>query len=74
MLRCNPPGLGACRFLSEEINMPIYEFYCQDCGLQFEKLVLSSQEKIHCPVCRQTNVAKMMSACSLKTDCKVPST
>ncbi len=54
--------------------MPIYEFYCQDCGLQFEKLVLSSQEKIHCPVCRQTNVAKMMSACSLKTDCKVPST
>jgi putative FmdB family regulatory protein len=54
--------------------MPIYEFLCQDCGFQFEKLVLGSRESLECPVCHKTNVVKMMSACSLKTGCKVPST
>ena len=24
--------------------MPIYEFICQDCGFQFEKLVLGSRD------------------------------
>jgi len=54
--------------------MPIYEFICQDCGFQFEKLVLGSREVPECPVCHKTNVLKMMSACSLKTGCKTPST
>ena len=54
--------------------MPIFEFCCQDCGLQFEKLVLGSRDVIQCPVCHKPNVVKMMSACSLKSGCKVPST
>jgi putative FmdB family regulatory protein len=52
--------------------MPIYEFLCQDCGFQFEKLVLGSREVPECPVCHKTRVVKMMSACSLKTGCKTP--
>ncbi len=54
--------------------MPIFEFHCLDCGLQFEKLVLNSRETVQCPVCRQNNVVKMMSACSLKAGCRIPST
>jgi putative FmdB family regulatory protein len=58
----------------QEVIMPIYEFLCQDCGFQFEKLVLGPGEAIQCPVCHKTNVVKMMSACTLKAGCKVPST
>ena len=54
--------------------MPIFEFKCLDCDFQFEKVVLNSREILECPVCHKTNVVKMMSACSLKTGCKTPST
>jgi putative FmdB family regulatory protein len=54
--------------------MPIFEFHCQDCGFQFEKLVLSPHDVIQCPVCFKTNVVKLMSACSMQAGCKVPST
>ncbi len=53
--------------------MPIcrdFEFICQDCGFQFEKVVLDSRDIPECPVCHKNNVVKMMSACSLKTGCK----
>jgi putative FmdB family regulatory protein len=62
------------RVCLREITMPLYEFHCQDCGCQFEKLVLSPSEAVQCPTCRKDNVVKMMSACTLKTGCKVPST
>jgi putative FmdB family regulatory protein len=31
--------------------MPIYEYVCEQCKNQFEKLVLSRSEKIACPSC-----------------------
>jgi putative FmdB family regulatory protein len=31
--------------------MPIYEYVCDDCQTQFEKLVLNKQQEIACPKC-----------------------
>ena len=43
--------------------MPIYEYHCQACESDFEKLVLSSADKsIECPECRGKKVTKLMSA------------
>jgi len=42
--------------------MPIYEYRCDDCGQEFEYLVLSSSEIPECPSCQKQNVSKLMSA------------
>ena len=31
--------------------MPIYEYICDDCQTEFEKLVLNKQQEIACPKC-----------------------
>jgi len=31
--------------------MPIYEYVCNDCQTQYERLVMSSSQKIECPKC-----------------------
>jgi putative FmdB family regulatory protein len=31
--------------------MPIYEYVCDDCGKQFEQIVLSQKQKVACPSC-----------------------
>ncbi len=31
--------------------MPIYEYICDDCQTEFEKLVLNRQQEIACPKC-----------------------
>jgi putative FmdB family regulatory protein len=31
--------------------MPIYEYICDDCQTEFEKLVLNKQQEISCPKC-----------------------
>jgi putative FmdB family regulatory protein len=31
--------------------MPIYEYICDDCGTQYEKIVLSKAQEIACPRC-----------------------
>ncbi|HVS88158.1 MAG TPA: zinc ribbon domain-containing protein [Candidatus Acidoferrum sp.] len=31
--------------------MPIYEYICDDCQTQFEKIVLNKQQEIACPKC-----------------------
>jgi putative FmdB family regulatory protein len=31
--------------------MPIYEYVCDDCQTQFEKIVLNKQQEIACPKC-----------------------
>lgn len=40
--------------------MPIYEYTCQDCGTQFEKLVrsLTAPVEVTCPECGGTHVKK----------------
>lgn len=42
--------------------MPIYEYHCDECDRDFEKLVLSkSDERTECPHCSGNNVTKLMS-------------
>ena len=43
--------------------MPIYEYHCSDCGVDFEKFLRSmfSQETITCPECEGTHVVKALS-------------
>ncbi len=45
--------------------MPIFEYQCDACEKEFERLVLSNEpEKIECPGCRSPKVTKKMSATS----------
>jgi len=47
--------------------MPIYEYACQDCGNQFEKLVLRLTEDAPapaCPGCGRSNSRRIMSTVS----------
>ena len=46
--------------------MPIYEYICQDCGHDFETLVMRSSEIISCPQCRQENLERKMSRFAFK--------
>ena len=46
--------------------MPIYEFVCQACQKEFEKLVFRQDDlDVTCPECRSENVQKVMSASSI---------
>jgi putative FmdB family regulatory protein len=45
------------------LSMPIYEYTCKQCGKEFERVVLSGNEKgITCPECKSKDVKKNMSA------------
>ncbi len=47
--------------------MPMFDFYCSSCELQFEELVFGD-EKATCPQCGLENIDRMVSAPSpLKT-------
>lgn len=34
--------------------MPIYEYICEDCQAEFEKIVINKQQEITCPKCAGT--------------------
>ena len=44
--------------------MPLYEFECRRCGIQFEKLVLkpAGAEDVKCPSCRSEEVEEKISS------------
>jgi putative FmdB family regulatory protein len=45
--------------------MPIFEFKCDKCGKEFERLVYSSEdEKVECPGCGSTETTKEFSVFS----------
>ncbi|MBU0945018.1 MAG: zinc ribbon domain-containing protein [Proteobacteria bacterium] len=46
--------------------MPIYEFHCEDCGKDFESLILiaSAVDHLTCKHCNSANIKKMISATS----------
>lgn len=45
--------------------MPIFEYHCESCQKEFEKLVFAHDtEKVVCPACLQDKVTKKMSAVS----------
>jgi putative FmdB family regulatory protein len=41
--------------------MPIFEYRCQDCGAQFEKISYASNVKIVCKNCSSSRVEKLLS-------------
>ncbi|MFH1613235.1 MAG: FmdB family zinc ribbon protein [bacterium] len=43
--------------------MPIFEYQCKKCQFKFEKILLSSNEKINifCPKCKDENITKLFS-------------
>ncbi len=41
--------------------MPIFEYRCQDCGAQFEKLTYGTDDKILCKQCSSARVEKQLS-------------
>ena len=46
--------------------MPIFEYKCQECDNEFERLVFRSDEAgIECPSCSSGHVVKKMSAASV---------
>ena len=53
--------------------MPIFEFHCNSCNQDFEKLVFGADPEVACPQCGQTNVEKLMSACAAKVGYKFTS-
>ena len=48
--------------------MPIYEYDCLNCGVEFEELVLSSQDIPVCPACQSSDVSKKVSVVSSSCD------
>lgn len=46
--------------------MPIYEFQCDACGHCFEKLQKINDSVPECPVCKESNVRKLVSAPSFQ--------
>jgi putative FmdB family regulatory protein len=45
--------------------MPIFEYTCQQCGKEFERVVFAGEEKsASCPECKGQDVKKNMSATS----------
>jgi putative FmdB family regulatory protein len=47
--------------------MPIYEYECDKCQVQFETLVFRSDESVQCPACGSDGVQRMMSVCGFKS-------
>ena len=54
--------------------MPIFEFQCEDCGEVFEELILGNDsDKVICKKCKSSNVKKLISQVSFKSDNKFTS-
>jgi putative FmdB family regulatory protein len=60
--------------INEVLLMPIFEFHCQSCDKDFEKLVFGGDPEVECPFCGQNRVEKLMSACSAKVGYKFTAT
>ena len=49
--------------------MPIFEYACDDCGTQFEKLVRRSEANaVRCPSCGQDHLTTQYSTFAAKTN------
>lgn len=46
--------------------MPIYEYKCQLCDTEFERLVFGSEPEVECPHCNGKEVKRLMSAVAFK--------
>ncbi len=54
--------------------MPIFEYHCNQCENDFEKLVFNVSEKIICPKCKSKKVQRVMSTFAFSSGGKFKST
>lgn len=47
--------------------MPIYEYVCEDCGTQYERIVLSKTQEIACPKCESRKKTLQLSVFSARS-------
>jgi putative FmdB family regulatory protein len=47
--------------------MPIYEYVCEDCKAQFEKIVINKHEAISCPHCSSQKATIQLSVFAAAT-------
>ncbi|MBU3915143.1 zinc ribbon domain-containing protein [bacterium] len=49
--------------------MPLFEFKCNKCGTQYEKLIASTERSLpECPKCNETDVRKLISMGSIRAN------
>ncbi len=53
--------------------MPIYEYHCKACGLDFEKLVYGSNPAVACEKCGSNKTEKLMSRFGMGKSSSAPS-
>ena len=53
--------------------MPIHEYYCLDCGKEFEEIVFRGEEQVACSACKSTWTRKLISRCRTRMGGDVPS-
>ncbi len=41
--------------------MPLYEYVCQQCQQEFEELIFTSDEIVHCPKCHSDHIMRKIS-------------
>lgn len=60
------------RFYEGRNVMPLYEYNCEPCAYKFDKLVMSVNDQVKCPLC-QGKVKKLMSTFSVGASHEMPS-
>jgi putative FmdB family regulatory protein len=45
--------------------MPLFEYFCADCGVEFEKLVPSYKSMVECTHCSSSKIEKKLSVFSV---------
>jgi putative FmdB family regulatory protein len=47
--------------LQQEVEMPLFEYKCRDCGTAFEKIVATATTPVVCKQCESPRVEKLLS-------------
>jgi putative FmdB family regulatory protein len=53
--------------------MPIYEYVCDDCQTQFERIVINKQQEIACPKCASKKATIQLSVFATSGGSSAPS-
>ena len=53
--------------------MPIYEYRCRGCGVDFEKYVAAAGNTVACPACAGADISRKLSVFGLRSDGPVAS-